>query len=148
MYQEIYTYIHIHDKIFVIVYIQFCPNRNPIYWWYLILFFQDLLDFLTWFDKNITERYRKNSADKLRVSDEFTSRKRKELIISIQTFRENTKEQFDNPMSSCLTESSQKMKKYYKQILSQFIKGQVYFGAKMNFRKLGSAMNIWRTPVS
>ena len=51
-------------------------------------------------------------------------------------------------MSSCLTESSQKMKNYYKQILDQFIKGDIYFGAQKDIRKLVSMMNIWRTPVS
>ena len=70
------------------------------------------------------------------------------MKISLNTFRLNMKEQFDNPMSSFLTKSSREMVNYYIDMLDKFVEGSHYFGKKKDFRQIGSSMNIWRVPVS
>ena len=109
---------------------------------------QVLSDFLVWFEKFVTETYLTNSVSKLEIAQKLTSNIIQDVLISLDTFRNNMKKQFDSPMASFLTKASLEMTTYYTELLSKFTEGTYYFGTKKDFRQIGSNMNIWRIPVS
>ena len=94
------------------------------------------------------QRYLKNRESKLELSQEFTNLNPQDVVIYLDTFRSSMKGHFDDPMSAHLSEAAQKIKDVYIKLLEKFIEGQYYFTTKRDFRKIGSAMNIWRIPVS
>ena len=56
--------------------------------------------------------------------------------------------QYDDPVTSHLTEASRKIEDVHLDIPSKLLEGKYHFGGKMYFTEIASAMKMWRIQVS
>ena len=99
------------------------------------------------FQQNILEEYQSNGISKLEMAEVFSKSSQDDFIADMNHFRSAMKGAFDTPMRTALADAVREMKSRYIAILEDFDRGKYYYGAKVNLRQKGRAMQIWRIPV-
>ena len=108
---------------------------------------QEITAFARLFDEGILQKYQSNDISKADMSEVISKTSQDNFVATMNHFRSAMKALFDTPVLTFLQNIAEDMRSIYTQILKDSINGEYYYGSKIDLRKQGRGLQMWRIPV-
>ena len=125
----------------------YCPWYVCIYHVSYIFPRQEITAFARLFDEGILQKYQSNDISKADMSEVISKTSQDNFVATMNHFRSAMKAVFDTPVLTFLQNIAEDMRSIYTLILKDSINGEYYYGSKIDLRKQGRGLQMWRIPV-